>query len=78
MNRYVLCLALVLPGTLALAASPDSFDWPQLRGPDRTGVSQEHGLLKEWPKGGPPLAWRINGLGGGYSTRPSSPGGSSA
>src|SRR5215469_6627127 len=42
-------------------------DWPQWQGPDRNAVSRERGLLKEWPKDGPPLAWRTNGLGGGYS-----------
>src|SRR5687767_10684988 len=41
-------------------------DWPQWQGPDRNSVSKETGLLKEWPKDGPPLAWRIKGLGGGY------------
>ena len=29
-------------------------DWPQWRGPDRTGKSTETGLLKQWPAGGPP------------------------
>src|SRR5262249_32087424 len=43
-------------------------DWPQWRGPDRTGVSREKGLLKEWPKGGPTLLWTATGLGGGYAT----------
>jgi outer membrane protein assembly factor BamB len=42
-------------------------DWPQWQGPDRNAISKEHGLLKEWTKDGPPLAWKINGLGGGYS-----------
>jgi outer membrane protein assembly factor BamB len=42
-------------------------DWPQFRGPDRTGISKETGLLKAWPKDGPPMAWKISGLGGGYS-----------
>src|SRR4051812_18409432 len=32
-------------------------DWPQFRGPDRTGVSKETGLLKVWPKEGPKLLW---------------------
>jgi outer membrane protein assembly factor BamB len=45
-----------------------SFDWPQWRGPDRTGISRETGLLKSWPAGGPTLAWKAAGLGGGYST----------
>jgi outer membrane protein assembly factor BamB len=43
-------------------------DWPGWRGPDRTGVSAETGLLPEWPKGGPKLLWKATGLGGGYST----------
>jgi outer membrane protein assembly factor BamB len=40
-------------------------NWPQWRGPDRTNVSTETGLLKEWPEGGPPLAWKASGLGEG-------------
>jgi outer membrane protein assembly factor BamB len=43
-------------------------DWPQWRGPKRDGVSTETGLLKQWPKGGPPLAWKTNGLGSGFSS----------
>src|SRR6266496_4143683 len=43
------------------------FDWPQWQGPDRTAHSKETGLLQEWPKDGPPLAWKIKGLGGGDS-----------
>jgi len=42
-------------------------DWPQWQGPDRNAISKETGLLQEWPADGPPLAWRINGLGGGDS-----------
>jgi len=42
-------------------------DWPQWQGPHRTAISKEGGLLKEWPKDGPPLAWKTTGLGGGYS-----------
>jgi outer membrane protein assembly factor BamB len=44
------------------------FDWPQWQGPDRTAHSKETGLLAEWPKDGPPLAWKVKGLGGGDST----------
>jgi outer membrane protein assembly factor BamB len=43
-------------------------DWPQWRGPDRNGKSAETGLLQEWPEGGPPLAWKASGIGGGYSS----------
>ena len=43
-------------------------DWPQWRGPKRDGVSAERGLLKEWPSGGPTLAWKTGGAGEGYSS----------
>jgi outer membrane protein assembly factor BamB len=43
-------------------------DWPQWRGPNRDGKSAETGLLKDWPQGGPPLAWRATGAGEGYSS----------
>jgi outer membrane protein assembly factor BamB len=42
-------------------------DWPQWQGPKRNAVSVETGLLQEWPEGGPRLAWRTEGLGGGDS-----------
>lgn len=43
-------------------------DWPQWRGPNRTAISQEKGLLKEWPEGGPAVAWDVNNAGVGYSS----------
>jgi outer membrane protein assembly factor BamB len=43
-------------------------DWPQWRGPNRDGKSAEKGLLKDWPAGGPPIAWRATGAGEGYSS----------
>ena len=43
------------------------FDWPQWRGPDRTDVSRENGLLKEWPSGGPKQLWLFKNAGNGYS-----------
>ncbi|HZY86501.1 MAG TPA: PQQ-binding-like beta-propeller repeat protein, partial [Gemmataceae bacterium] len=46
---------------------PKPFDWPQWQGPDRTAASHETGLLPQWPAGGPPLAWKVKALGGGYS-----------
>jgi outer membrane protein assembly factor BamB len=51
-----------------LLSTASAADWPQWQGPDRTAHSKETGLLKEWPKDGPPLAWKITGLGGGDST----------
>src|SRR5438067_1637708 len=55
--------------TLLACAAPSSAsgDWPQWRGPDRTGVSKETGLLKSWPKAGPKRLWEAKGAGRGYS-----------
>jgi outer membrane protein assembly factor BamB len=60
-----LVLALVFGTCWAGAADPPGGNWPQWRGPDRTNVSTETGLLKEWPEGGPPLLWKAEGLGEG-------------
>lgn len=55
---------ITLMGTMTSLAD----DWQQWRGPNRDGISAEKGLLKEWPEGGPPLAWKAVGLGKGYSS----------
>lgn len=60
MRRY---LILFLASTALWAA-----DWPQWRGAERDGKSPSTGLLREWPEGGPKLAWRAQGFGGGYSS----------
>jgi outer membrane protein assembly factor BamB len=53
----------------AMAVAQDGGgNWPQWRGPDRTGVSRETGLLKSWPAEGPKLLWKAEGLGTGFST----------
>ena len=57
-----LCAAV---SSLAIAAAAD---WPQWRGPSRDGLSIETDLLERWPEGGPPLLWKTNGLGEGYSS----------
>lgn len=66
MNHPQITLGLVTAGFLLNAAS--AADWPQWQGPDRNAMSQETGLLQEWPTEGPPLAWKTKGLGGGDST----------
>jgi len=40
----------------------------QWRGNNRDGTSAERGLLKDWPAGGPKLAWTVKGAGEGYSS----------
>ena len=57
-------MAILLAITSSAAARMQ--DWPQYRGPERTGISSETGLLKSWPSSGPKEIWR-RPLGGGFS-----------
>ncbi|HLN54826.1 MAG TPA: PQQ-binding-like beta-propeller repeat protein [Bacteroidales bacterium] len=41
------------------------YEW---RGPGRTGIYNETGLMKKWPAGGPSLLWESEGMGDGYSS----------
>ena len=50
----VLSLALLLPA----AALLDGSDWPEWRGPDRTGVSRATNLPSAWSPAGENLAWK--------------------
>jgi outer membrane protein assembly factor BamB len=50
-----------------LIASPEP-GWPQWRGPRRDAISDEKGLMPAWPEGGPPLIWKADGLGAGWSS----------
>jgi outer membrane protein assembly factor BamB len=59
-------LAAAVLGSATFAAP--AADWPQWRGPDRTGVSAETGLLQQWPPNGPPLVWTAQNLGNGYGS----------
>lgn len=38
------------------------------RGPGRTGIYNETGLLKSWPAEGPSMIWEVTGIGKGYSS----------
>src|ERR1700722_20231235 len=70
MRRAQLALTVIgIVMGIGLCAFPASAgDWPQWRGPQRDGISSETGLLKEWPKDGPKLAWQNDKVGSGYST----------
>ncbi len=54
--------------TCLLAFSAWAIDWQQWRGPERAGRSTETGLLERWPQAGPALAWKLDGLGEGFSS----------
>lgn len=58
----LLCLCVVE------ASAQTGGEWPQWRGANRDGLSKETGLLKQWPTEGPPLAWKAQGAGRGYSS----------
>jgi outer membrane protein assembly factor BamB len=62
MNPRILLVLVLIVGT--------SFadDWPQWRGPDRSGISKETGLLKQWPSAGPPRVWLNSALGAGFGS----------
>ena len=60
-------LLAVVVTLLVLAVPILANDWPAWRGPDRTAVSKETGLLKTWPEGGPKLVWQTNKAGRGYA-----------
>lgn len=62
--RTTLVLSLALAG---VATCAQGSDWPQWRGPDRTDVSKETGLLKSWPEGGPKRLWLYENAGNAYS-----------
>lgn len=70
-SRPWVCVFVTLVAILPLSTPVSNRaldDWPQWRGPNRDGISAERGLLKSWPAGGPPLAWRATGAGEGYSS----------
>jgi outer membrane protein assembly factor BamB len=64
----VVCALSVSTVTRSQSAPTASTDWTQWRGPQRTGISPETGLLQQWPAAGPPVAWSITGVGEGYGT----------
>ncbi len=78
MKRVFVSLAAVMLGALAseFSRAADSgknvtlakAEWPQWRGPNRDGISNETGLLTEWPVDGPKLRWQVEGLGKGYAS----------
>jgi outer membrane protein assembly factor BamB len=65
---HALKLCSVFVGLLLTAGAAAENDWPQWRGPNRNGLSTETGLMKQWPKGGPAVAWSIKNVGRGYGS----------
>jgi outer membrane protein assembly factor BamB len=59
---------LLLVVALTISSAALAADWPQWRGPERTGLSAETGLLAEWPADGPTLVWQVKNIDDGFST----------
>ncbi len=67
MNHPIIKFTLI--SLIILISLNDSFaqqyGW---RGPDRSGIYKETGLMKSWPESGPALIWEATGIGKGYSS----------
>ena len=53
---------------LATPVAQATVDWPQWRGPARSAISPETGLLRSWPAAGPPRVWAASNLGSGFGS----------
>lgn len=59
-------MTVVIPFVPVFTAQGRS-SWPDFHGPGRSNKSPERGLLKTWPKDGPPLRWIFSDCGRGYA-----------
>lgn len=59
---------IILTGLSFLGLKSQPAEWPCFHGADRTNKSNETGLLKTWPVGGPALMFTISGLGEGFNS----------
>jgi outer membrane protein assembly factor BamB len=50
---------------LAFIANVSAQDWPRFLGPYGNSTSDQNGLLRSWPAGGPEVLWTVN-VGIGY------------
>jgi len=67
-SRVIVMLVAIAGATVAPRAQTTEQDWPQWRGPTRSGISTEVGLLREWPTSGPARVWSTANLGGGFGS----------
>ena len=65
-SLILVCSTFLTIGSALADDAPST--WPRWRGPNGNGQSQDKGLIKAWPEGGPKQLWKVNGLGTGYST----------
>ena len=58
-------LAVIFISFFTVVSNGQQFGW---RGPGRSGIYNEPGLMKTWPASGPLLLWEVTGIGLGYSS----------
>ncbi|MBI4977467.1 MAG: PQQ-binding-like beta-propeller repeat protein [Spirochaetes bacterium] len=59
--------ALIVSMIIGIAASLSAADWPQFFGPDRTGISPETGINKNWNTNPPKQLWKLSMSDDGYA-----------
>ena len=64
-NFMKMILAVIFISFFTVVSSGQQFGW---RGPGRSGIYNEPGLMKTWPASGPLLLWEVTGIGLGYSS----------
>jgi outer membrane protein assembly factor BamB len=64
-NIAIVCPLLLAAAASTLVAEDAGTDWPQWRGPDRSGVApQSPPLIDQWPEEGPRRLWFTEGIPG--------------
>jgi outer membrane protein assembly factor BamB len=66
--RTLAALCAIAFAALATPHAQVTTDWPQWRGPSRSAISPETGLLRTWPASGPPRVWAASNLGAGFGS----------
>jgi outer membrane protein assembly factor BamB len=61
----ILAVVTLLATTIHVSSFGQQSGW---RGPGRSGMYNEKGLMKSWPADGPSMLWEVTGIGKGYSS----------
>jgi outer membrane protein assembly factor BamB len=68
MSYLRILLLLILINMSAVVFAADDATWPSFHGPRRDNISNDTGLIQNWPQAGPELLWTASGIGHGYSS----------
>jgi len=68
MTRYFISAWVWMAVFIAPAPAAEGPFWPQFHGPRRDNMSDDKGLLRQWPADGPKLLWKATGCGRGYAS----------